>query len=445
MCKSSKKFSLTLHLQGYKPKDAIFADSWEDLDDDVIFSFRNDQQENNVGKDGIGKDPNQKQFHIGISDDQNSPVFNSNDVALEYSTKNNLQPDTGDANSLRETRGISSKHWDNFNNQRTALQEFSNSSPYYLLFNKSNAEACNNADTNREQKELKLPVGYLQEGSGTVGQQMPGLQNCTYDESEYHNSCLTDDEIVEKYRERNRHRRWSHPVWKVNTCPKSVNTYKKVKVRATDNAKCSEQKSNGGFVRVHNMDREVHTQYLTTGKNFGGTGNIDGQFMSYRHILRPNRKSSEYSQLRMNGDEIKDMTKARNELRQQWSVSERKSIQTDGLKSDESLSGIGQLQEKQKMELGVMREREFDEENSIIYFDYDTYSKQKDSNHGKWSESLKQKGLSEHSDATFRQFFGGYPDDDDAEYDSLSSDKSHYSGIDSRDILTNKTDEMLKG
>jgi len=96
------------------------------------------------------------------------------------------------------------------------------------------------------------------------------------------------------------------------------------------------------------------------------------------------------------------------------------------------------------MELGVMREREFDEENSIIYFDYDTCSKQKDSNHGKWSESLKQKGLSEDSDATFRQFFGGYPDDDDAEYDSLSSDKSHYSGIDSRDILTNKTDEMLK-
>ena len=401
-----------------------------------------------MGNDGIGKDPNQNQFQIGLSHDQNSPVFNDvQTTALGYSTKGNLQPDTGNIDSFRETRGISSKSWNNCNIQRTAIRKFSNSSPYDLLLRKSNTEADGkSADTNGEHKELKLPVRYLQEGSGTVGQQTTGFQKYNYDESEYHNSCVRDDVIVAKYRERNRHRRWSHPVWKVNTCPKSINTYKRVKVRAAYNAKCRGQNSHEGSTCVHSMEREVNTPNLTTVETLGGTDNSDGQFMSYWHILHPSVESREYSQLRMNGVEIKDMTKARNELRQQWSVSERKPIQTKGLKSDESMSGIGQLQEKQKMELRVMRERQFDEGNSIIYFDYDKYSTQKDSSHGKLSESLKQKKLkSEDSDATFRQFFGGYPDDDDAEYDSLSSDQSHYSGIDSKDILTNKTDEMLKG
>ena len=422
--------------------------SWEESGDDAILFLGHDHQSQNyVTTKDESQHQKERPIVIEKSDNQTSACFKSkgSDISeFQFCTKRGLQADTENANGLREGEDITHQNrgHGHTNTRQIDSQDVTNPTWQRSLpsMNKTN-------DIEGAQTELNQRLGNLEGGYTNTGQKVWKLvqvnSGC--------NSELTDEEVLAKYRERNQYRRWSQPVWKMDMGgskregpgSKWISPYRGFSERDLDNDRRDEYENSSYGDGEETSNRNLN---LTTGKRSERTDKIPITVINDCINVHSGENTTERFGLRMKRYEIEDMTKPSTELWQQWSIDERKSNEAERLRSDDNLSRYGQLREKHNMELEMRPRTLKNGDDSIIYFDFKSDSRQTVSDSGTYSELLRP--TSEPSDNTesgCQRFLVDYVDDDDIEYELLS-DHSRYNGTEnSRDALTKKTDEMLKG
>ena len=442
---------LYICLQGYKPIDGIPEEAWEETDDDLLYEREKGQYpQNDAEKKGGSQQPKGKPIPTAVSEYVKSAIVNKNShniYEIGYDTEKRLQTGTDNVSKdLRECKNVSPNELKHANKQQAPSMKVSDLSCQDSLPNDDTVDKVGkNYDAKREQ-ELKQTGGYKEGENTSTKQELLRSQNFSGGGNEDITSNMTDEEILEKYRERNRYRRWSQPSWRMSLDGPS--TSRPLSERIGNENELLENrnaKTDTDIAWRDGMETKSKEHKLTAAKLVDGTQRVEIDYSKEGTEVHPNENASNNVVLRKDkSDENEDMNKPGKELRQQWSISKRKSTQGGWLEGDENLSRVGQQKEESKMEIEMPHVRDMGVDNSIMYFNYRTDAREKLSDYGKCSESVSPTDF-KHDDTGkgCQQSFAGY--DDDIDYDTLTDD-FHYSGTESSsDILTTKTDEMLQG
>ena len=470
-----------MHHQGYRPLDAISEESWEDTDDDVFLPKRNSEHPSDVITEDVRHDRRKNQNDMGKWDnelgaeDNRSTFINERRLCTTRGIRKDSNPEN--ANHLADGNCILAREREAATKWQKALSKLFNIS--WQLGFKKNSEVNNfddDDDMTREAKGVKRTVGCLQEGDTDEGKQMTKFLE---DRGEDCDKCLTDEEIVERYRERNKHRRWSQPCWKMRLEDAEVegasqqetdqeNNYDdkttgfKGKIKNVENSQGVDFANKEGQRTAEPHSSEINKKTMTDKSNESDRFK-DTRFMTERageieikyfresvNLLRhPSDKLSENLELHLNGKENEDMKDSSKELKQQLSGGKRKPIPTTSIESspdcsDDNLSSPSRQADKCKMEIGEHYGKQ--QTNPIIYFNYGDNSAKNPMDFDIKSGSTKREGNRDR-DTTSKQYVDN-PNFicNEEDFDNyVITDDSQYNGSKSRDVLTSKTDEMLQG
>lgn len=247
-------------------------------------------------------------------------------------------------------------------------------------------------------------------------------EKCTVDERK---SNLTDEEIIELYKERNRFRRWSQPCWKIgiDEAGKEEGKERKDRMIVAENneirkaSKTIEDKRKEGKILALNETR-LEESNETNNIYIGDRSNGERQQSS--------DKLSERLKLNMNKDGNEDVRDSKEDLVQQWIAGKRKSIpatpycSSSTENSDERLSDSVSLNENRMNKEPREGEKQNEMANPIIYFNYDANTSKKFS-----------------TDSTTKDEIVYIRNEDYLDIPEFN--------VNNRDVVTSKTDDMLQG